>query len=91
MDAGREFEMSIWRIVVVLLAAIVVINLLSGLAQAQPAAAQPELADQLDSLYDRGTTPANRQKFMSIFIMLVLGGGATYAVMRGIRKVVSMS
>ena len=72
-----------------LLAAFIVANLVSGFAMAQPAPAAPELTDQLDTLFERGTTPANRQKFFSIVIMLVLGGGATYAVMRGVRKIVS--
>ena len=49
---------------------------------------EKELADQINTGYDTLSTPVNQQKFMSILIFVVCGGGATYAVMRGIKKIV---
>jgi len=51
---------------------------------------EPTFADQVDTFYATRTTPANRQKFFSILIFVVLGGAATYAQLRGIKKVVSV-
>lgn len=51
-------------------------------------AQQKELADQIDTSYETLSTPVNQQKFLSILIFVVCGGGVTYAVMRGIKKIV---
>mgnify|MGYP001496437618 CR=1 FL=1 len=82
--------MKLQAAILILLLATVIFCLASSRVSAQPIARQPELADQIDSLYDRASTPANRQKFLSILIWLVLGGGSTYCVMRGIKKVVTI-
>jgi len=82
--------MSLKSVIIILLAAVILVTLFSQKAKAQAAPPPPELADQIDSFYDRASTPANRQKFLSIIIFLFLGGAATYCVMRGIKKVVAM-
>ncbi len=46
-----------------------------------------DLADQIDRSYDTLTTEPNEQKFISMLIFVLLGGGATYAVLRGIKKI----
>jgi len=51
---------------------------------------EPTFADQVDTFYATRTTPANRQKFFSILLFVLLGGAATYAQLRGIKKVVSV-
>ena len=51
---------------------------------------EPDFADEVDTFYATRTTPANRQKFFSILLFVVLGGAATYAQLRGIKKVVSV-
>jgi len=66
--------------------AALVLCVFSAPAPAQPLPREPELADQIDTLVDRASTEANQQKFLSILVFVVLGGAATYAVMRGIRK-----
>lgn len=47
-----------------------------------------ELAYELEYAYETLSTNANQQKFLSILTFIVLGGGSTYAVMRGIKKIV---
>lgn len=49
-----------------------------------------DFADEVDTFYSRTTRPANRQKFFSILLFVVLGGASAYAQLRGIKKVVSM-
>ncbi len=50
---------------------------------------EPEFVDSVDSAFGRASSPANRQKFFSIVIFLVLGGACTYAELRGIKKVIA--
>jgi hypothetical protein len=50
--------------------------------------AEKELADQINTGYETLSTPVNQQKFLSILIFVICGGGVTYAVMRGIKKIV---
>jgi hypothetical protein len=78
-----------WKSVVSL---ILVISFLTAIAaapaKAQPISREPELADQIDTLFDRASTSANQQKFLSVLIFVIFGGAATYATIRGIKKFV---
>jgi hypothetical protein len=86
----EEPQMSLKSAVVVILVACFVLAVVAAPAKAQPAPRQPELTDQLDTLFDRASSIANQQKFYSILSFLLLGGASTYCVMRGIRKVVTI-
>lgn len=82
--------MSLKSAVVVILVACFVLAVAAAPAKAQPAPREPELSDQLDTLFDKASSASNQQKFYSIVSFLILGGAATYCVMRGIRKVVTI-
>ena len=72
------------------LAVLFVTGVLISTAQAQGAyKRKPDFADEVDTVFSRAAKEHNRQKFFSIFLFVVLGGAATYAQMRGIRKIVS--
>lgn len=49
---------------------------------------QESFADEIDKSWDVLTTDQNEQKFFTILVFVVLGGGATYAVLRGNKKIV---
>ncbi len=76
-------------VILVCLAVLVVIGIAVSGAYAQRMQDQPELYEQVDTLYDRLAEKPNQDKFFSILIFIVLGGACTYAEMRGIKKVVS--
>ena len=78
-----------WRSAFTFLLLMVIIVLLANRpAFAQPLPRQPELADEIDTLFDRASTQANQQKFLSILVFVLFGGGSTYCFFRGIKKVV---
>jgi len=80
-----------WKSVLsIVLLTVILLVLANRPAFAQPLPRQPELADELDTLFDRASTPANQQKFLSVLIFLLFGGGSTYCIMRGIKKVVRL-
>jgi hypothetical protein len=49
---------------------------------------QESFVDEIERSYSVLTTNENEQKFFSILLFVVLGGGATYAVFRGNKKIV---
>ena len=51
---------------------------------------EDDFADEVGNFYATSTSASNRQKFFSILLWVVLGGAATYAQLRGIKKVVSV-
>jgi len=80
--------MSLRSLFALVLAVIILVVATGRPVLAQPVSREPELADQIDTLFDRASTPANQQKFLSVAIFLLFGGGATYCVMRGLKMVV---
>jgi hypothetical protein len=50
---------------------------------------EPDFSDSVDNFYSTALDDQNRQKFLSILIFVVLGGGCVYAEMRGIKKLAS--
>lgn len=79
------------RILLVAAVIIVALVVVCGRTAALAASGEPELADQLDTLFERASTPANEQKALSLLIWVLFGGVSTYAVMRGVKKIVHTS
>jgi len=46
-----------------------------------------EMTEQIEYGYNNLNTPPNQQKFLTILIFIIFGGAATYAVLRGIKKI----
>ncbi|MHC4713144.1 MAG: hypothetical protein ACYTAN_07720 [Planctomycetota bacterium] len=74
----------------ILLAGVLVAAVIASSAPAQSRIERkPTFTDEVDTVYSRAVAEHNRQKFFSILIFVVFGGAATYAQMRGIKKIVS--
>ncbi len=82
--------MKMKTVVLVVFLAAFVLCLASKNASAQLPPKEPELADQIQNLYAAGSDQAHQQEFLSILIFVIFGGASTYAVMRGIRKVITI-
>ncbi len=75
---------------VILFVAVFIAGIVASSALAQSRyERQPDFADEVDTVFSRAAREHNRQKFFSILIFVVFGGAATYAQMRGIKKIVS--
>ncbi len=82
--------MTLRRAAVFSLAAVILCALLLPGALAQAPPREMDFAARVDAFYSSSTSEANRQRFFSILIFVVLGSAATYAQLRGIKKVVSV-
>jgi hypothetical protein len=79
------------RILLVAFVILTVAVVSCGPTAALAASGEPELSDQIDTLFERASTPANQQKFLSILIWVLFGGVSTYSMMRGLKKIVHTS
>jgi hypothetical protein len=70
---------------------LTVLVITCGRTAALAASGEPELSDQIDTLFERASTPANEQKFLSILVWVLFGGISTYSVLRGVKKIVHTS
>jgi hypothetical protein len=75
---------------VILLVGVLIAGTIASSALAQGSyKPRSDFAGEVDTVFSRAAREHNRQKFFSILIFVVFGGAATYAQMRGIKKIVS--